>query len=200
LSDVASAKLLATGEKLTFSRSGKNVVLNLPDKPVDPIDTVVALEVKDGVKVDPLYVTNKADGSVTMTPADAYYDSHMTLTTRDGKVFLENWRSFKSTIVWDFKNKKAGKYKVLIDLSPRRKSALKGIELYLKLDGKDVSTREFGEGAELNKWHSVDFGTVSIPEGVHTVVLSRGPRAREKRNSSPLWIGQIRIVPADAEK
>jgi alpha-L-fucosidase len=115
--EVKKAYLLADRSKaLTFRRSGRDVVVSLPARAVDPDATVVALELEGPPVAEPYQIVPEKDGRVELpvTLADlqsemgqrAYLD-HFFRTT-----MLANWQNVNDYPEWTFTTAKAGTYEV----------------------------------------------------------------------------------------
>ena len=203
--EVVSAKLLATGKELKFERDGGNVVVRVSGKALDPIATVIELEIKGEPDVDPLYPTNAADGSITLRPKDAYleqhgYSSKLFLSTEAGSECVRNWRVDKAAVSWDFDNKRSGKYAVSLDIFSKEEQS-RDMSLVLYLDGKKIADGGLDD-IKMNKWNKIDFGVVEIPKGVHSIRVRRFSAERRKRRKArqrvwgEIMVGDFSFVPA----
>ena len=116
--DVKRAYLLADkGQALRFRRAGRDVVVSLPERALDPDATVVVVELKGEPQVDPTEIRPDRQGRIELPIylADlqsemgqrAYLD-HFYRTT-----MLANWQNINDYPVWEFTTDKAGTYEVL---------------------------------------------------------------------------------------
>ena len=195
-----SAKLLANGEKLECERDGENVLVKVPPKPLDPVATVVALEFEGKLDVDPMYPTNADDGSIKLTPNDAYLEQNgfgakLVLLKEKQHYFIGNWKSGKATLSWDFDNKRAGKYTVKANIRSKTKTG----HLAIALEGKDVATESLDK-TQTNEWSQVFLGTIEIPKGLHSIRLRRtsGKKRKGKKNKgggTEIMVGDLILTP-----
>ncbi len=190
---VLSAQLLATGAKLDFKRDGGNVVVKVPSKALDSIDTVVKLQIEGEPDIDPQFPTNQADGSIQMSIKDAYIDSRMRIVPFKKHFYIKSWRSTKASVIWEFENKRPGKYKVEISIRLPEVKARGNVVLVMS-SGKTKVRRPLSN-VELRKRVTMDFGTVQLPAGVRTVKLGRVVAKGKKRTWADVWVGDIRLIP-----
>ena len=112
-----AALLTGPGRPLTFKRSGRDVVITLPDRERDPAATVVVVELQGPPVVEPWTIGAGKDGRIDLPVylADiqsgmgqrAYLD-HFYRTT-----MLTNWQNVNDYPEWTFTTDKPGTFEVL---------------------------------------------------------------------------------------
>jgi alpha-L-fucosidase len=120
--EVKSASLLANGEKLEFEKSPEGVVLEVPDKALDPNATVIKLEIVGEPKVAATFIKPSEDGSVQLVAALADFPAPAkggTPRFQEGETGNEvgYWDNPESSVSWDFTGAKPGEYEVLAEVS-----------------------------------------------------------------------------------
>jgi alpha-L-fucosidase len=112
LNEVRSASLLLDKTPLSVKQGAGHVVISLPDRAPDAIDSVIVLEVKGAPKVDNT-IRAAADGSValpamraTVHGGTAHYESG------GGKDNIGYWVDKSDWVSWDFTTDRAGDYTV----------------------------------------------------------------------------------------
>jgi alpha-L-fucosidase len=105
--EIAGAKLLAAGRKLETSATADGVTISIPAQPLDPIDTVIVLEIKGKPNVEVVLPGQATDGSVTLSPAEADVraseGSAPRVETIDGVPSIGWWTNPRAWIEWQFK-------------------------------------------------------------------------------------------------
>ncbi|MCJ7586526.1 MAG: alpha-L-fucosidase [Candidatus Aminicenantes bacterium] len=108
--------LAEPGRELNYRRYGKDIVISLPDKPLDPDATVICVDLQGPPQVDP-YEIRPGDGGrieLPVTLADirsqmgqrAYLDFFYRTT------LLANWQNVNDFPEWEFIVEKDGTYEV----------------------------------------------------------------------------------------
>lgn len=108
--------LAEPGRELNYRRYGKDIVISLPDKPLDPDATVICVDLQGPPQVDP-YEIRPGDGGrieLPVTLADirsqmgqrAYLDFFYRTT------MLANWQNVNDFPEWEFIVEKDGTYEV----------------------------------------------------------------------------------------
>lgn len=199
-----AAKLVATGKKLEFEREGENLIIKVPEKNIDPIATVIELDIKGKPDVDQMYPTNAADGSMELTPCDAYLEQHgqssrLFITKEAGVECVRNWRVDKAAVSWEFENKRPGKYVASLGIRAKEEQS-KDMSLVLFLDNKKVAEKGL-DNMKMNKWSTIDFGTLKLSKGIHSIRVRRlsAGRRKNKKAKQRIWgevmIGELSLTP-----
>lgn len=105
-----SAKLLANGATLKFSKTADGLVINVPAAALDPNATVIKLVIKGKPDVEAVIPSANADGSFVLSPADA--DTKGGVQSEHNPPNLGYWTSAKATASWQIKVTKPGLYSI----------------------------------------------------------------------------------------
>ncbi|MCI0499158.1 MAG: alpha-L-fucosidase [Planctomycetales bacterium] len=115
--EIRKAVLLAGNRKLKTESAQDGVIVNLPAAAPDPVDTVVALQIKGELKVDKILPSQKPDGTVELSAALADihnpgYGGEIKLETRDAVRNLGYWTDPRCWVEWSYVIDKPGKFEV----------------------------------------------------------------------------------------
>jgi len=114
-SDVRMARLLADAlaTALETEKTADSVVVRVPAQPIDPVATVVVLEIDGDPNVLEMPLLPEADGSVLLRAADAtIHGSHARYESSHRQDNIGSWTDPKDTVRWKFRIDAAGGYKV----------------------------------------------------------------------------------------
>ncbi len=114
---VQKVYLLATGEKLAFSRSEDHLNITLPQEPPDPVATVVVVEVQGIPQAEPYRLRPTADGTLELPVYLAEIRSQMGqrayLDYFYRTTMLTNWQNINDYPEWEFELPRGGRYEIL---------------------------------------------------------------------------------------
>lgn len=167
---VAQARTLG-GETVaaTNNRQG-GITIAVGNQPVDPIATVVALDVGPGWKVESVSLVPGADGTLTLgIDAVELHQSgvnhHIEIESKGGKQNLGYWTNPANWIGWAFHTGKPAKYEVTAEISAEKDSAA---ELVINGKKQPVSLPATG-GYE--QYRTVSLGTIEVADGDHEFAI-----------------------------
>jgi len=104
--------LAETSKKLDVSQGDQGVTVSLPDEALDPIDTVIVLELAEPVVVD-RSIKPQADGTIVLPAQLATVEgSTARFESKSDRNCIGFWTNPKDAVVWEFKVKKPGSYTV----------------------------------------------------------------------------------------
>jgi alpha-L-fucosidase len=191
--DVRKAYLLADRSKaLKVRRAGKDVVLSLPARAVDPDVTVVALELDGPPVVEPWTLGPRADGRIELpiyladlqsTMGQRAYLDHFLHTT-----MLANWQNVNDFPEWKFTTEKPGTYEILASYASMW-GGQAGYEV--EVDGRRIA-------AKTESSPSVYFpatfrvGRATLPAGEHTLRV----RITAVVNNHAMNLEKVVLVPS----
>jgi alpha-L-fucosidase len=171
-SSVAKVYLL-TDPKRTFAvtrLNDKDVVINLPLKAIDTINTVLGVDVDNGLQTDSLrYVST--NNPVTRLLAFDATQAGKGFGFGDGKTdryYVEGWKSKEQKLSWKFRTAMPADFRIVIKyLSPAEASGgLYAVSLDHYYTQNTVTTDL--NGAVITR----DIGTVSLPAGIHQLKIT----------------------------
>lgn len=169
---VTSARLLATDQMLDVDRNGDDVTILLtPDAP-DPTVSVIKLELKGALDVDPRWPTHGDDGAITLdmdwvavnNRAQKWPQARIEGEGDDSHI--ENWIDGKVSLEWPFSVDAVGAYQATLTVAPGKAN-----DIELSVDGSSMLTSALpvGKGA---KSRQLVLGEIRFDDpGFHTVAL-----------------------------
>lgn len=114
---VKRAFLLAGGQKLEYSRKGNDLVIRLPEEPVDQVATVAVIEVEGRPQAEPYRIRAGADGRLELPVYLAEIKSQMGqrayLDYFYRTTMLTNWQNVNDFPEWEFELSRGGEFEVL---------------------------------------------------------------------------------------
>lgn len=109
--------LLANGQRLGYSKKGNDLVIRLPEKPLDEVATVAVIEVEDRPQAEPYRIRPEADGQMELPVYLAEIKSQMGqrayLDYFYRTTMLTNWQNVNDFPEWEFELSRGGEYEVL---------------------------------------------------------------------------------------
>jgi alpha-L-fucosidase len=172
-SSIGKVHLLTDPKKqITFSKlNGDDVLINLPKKTIDTVNTVLVVELKNGLQTDSVrYVS----ANIPLTRLLAYDATQQGggFNFGDGKrdrYYVQGWKSKEQNLTWDFRTSFPSDFKIAIKyLAP---SETAGGTYAFALDenySQQYVTTDRKETTVISK----KLGKVSLPAGVHHLKIS----------------------------
>ncbi len=120
-SDVRGARLLANNRSLQTTVTDGGVVIAVPAEPLDPIDTVLVVQIDGALVVEKVLPSQAADGTVTLPAAMA--DIHnpnggnAQVEDIDGQPSIGFWTDDRSWVGWQFKIDTPGRFEVIATIA-----------------------------------------------------------------------------------
>ncbi len=114
---VASARLLATGKKLKFSRTEGGVEVKVPATAPDAISSTVVLKIKGTPEIVAPFIRQAADGTVRLPASEAKLQGGLQYEIGAGKDNVGYWLDPADTASWTFKVDRPGKFKVIAEIA-----------------------------------------------------------------------------------
>ncbi len=152
---VKSAHFLTDLKKtrLAVERSGDSVIVNLPAKAYDPVDTVIVLAIEGAPRIAPQPIKPLADGSIMLKAVDAdVHGTHIGYEEGKDKNYLTNWRENRDTLSWFFEAVKAGNYTIALTYGCEK--------------GKGGNTFDITLNGQTLKWQAKETGSLSSDKTV----------------------------------
>jgi alpha-L-fucosidase len=158
--EVRSAWLLATDKTLTTTVNSDGVVVEVPAERLDPIDTVVALEVKGELNVETALPAQEADGSLILpvTLADIHGGGAQ-VEEIGGQPNIGFWTNARDWVSWQFKLTRAGRFDVTASIAtPAQSSRFDLAVADQKLTAEVSSTGSYQD------FKTVKLGTIELKQ------------------------------------
>ncbi len=118
---VASASLLASSAVLATEVVDDGVLIQLPDKAPDELDSVIQMEVRGDLDIVKALPKQQADGSLNLTAEQAEIrnvaNSQVQVETRHGMPNIGFWMEPKVKIAWRCRISQPGRFDVFADLA-----------------------------------------------------------------------------------
>jgi alpha-L-fucosidase len=122
--EVRSAWLLAADKTLNATAGDSGVVVEVPSERLDPIDTVVVIEVKGVLNVEAVLPGQEADGTLVL-PADLaeIHGGGAQLEAVGGRPNIGYWTNARDWLSWRFKLSKPGRFDVTASIATPAESS-----------------------------------------------------------------------------
>ena len=189
---VKSAYLLADKKmKLAVAREGdETVVINVPEKAIDTIDTVVVLEIKGKPDIAVQGLKQAKDGSVTLQAVDAYiHGDTAQYESGNGKDNIGYWTNAQDYVTWDFEVVAPGRFNVEITFACEQ--GIGGSEYSINIAEQQLSGTVRESGSWTN-FVSEKLGTVKIDKaGTYTLTI----RPKNMPRGAVMNLKSITLVP-----
>jgi alpha-L-fucosidase len=189
---VKRAYLLADKKtKLAVAReSNETVVINVPEKAPDPIDTVVVLEIKGKPDIAVQGLKQAKDGSVTLRAVDAdIHGDTAQYESGDGKDNIGYWTNAQDYVTWDFEVITPGSFNVEITFACEQ--GIGGSEYSINIAKQQLSETVRETGSWTN-FVSEKLGMVKIDKaGTNTLTV----RPKNMPRGAVMNLKSITLVP-----
>lgn len=186
--EVTGASLLATGTKLGVTREGEEMItVRVPDKALNPIDTVIVLRIEGEPDVAPWRAEQADDGSVTLKAVDAtLHGDQIQFENKAEEGNIGFWTEPDDYVTWKMEIDEPGTFDVRVSYAGEGKMGCALTVNGEKLQGEMEATGSY------EKFTSADLGTLDINEaGKYTVTVKRDA------DLSPINLSKIALTPAE---
>jgi len=187
---VLSAKLLAKGTALATRKSDGNLFLNVPEKALDPVSTVIKLTVKGSPEVTTYIQTQEANGTITLLPSLADFNivaGGESMRAEGGSdQNIGYWVDSKASATWQFIVKQPGTYNLETSVAAERDSKFK------LTSGTESLSTEVPSTGGYTTYKKVSLGKITFNKaGKNEISLTS-----DKASWNPVNIKTITITPA----
>jgi len=185
--EVRSAWLLATDKTLRTTAGDDGVTVEVPAEPLDPIDTVVVLEVKGELDIEKVLPKQGADGRLALpAPMAEIHGGGAQVESKYGRPNIGFWTNARDWVSWQFQIETAGRFDVTADLA----TPAAGSKFELTV-GNEKLTVEVSSTGDYGKFKTVKLGTVQIDRGTQELSI------KPVRNQwQPINLGEVVLTPA----
>ena len=160
--EVRSAWLLATDKTLKTTATEQGVVIDVPAEPLDPIDTVVVLEVKGKLDIEKVLPGQAADGTLTLTADSAEIrGSQAQVESIGGESNIGWWTNAGDSVAWSFKVDKPGRFHVTAVVATPAQSSRFEIAV-----GDQKLAVEVSSTGGYQSFKTVELGKIELKRGV----------------------------------
>jgi len=160
--EVRSAWLLATDKTLKTTATEQGVVIDVPAEPLDPIDTVVVLEVKGKLDIEKVLPSQAVDGTLALTADSAEIrGSQAQVESIDGESNIGWWTNADDSVAWSFKVEKPGRFNVTAVVATPAQSSRFEIAV-----GDQKLAVEVSSTGGYQSFKTVELGKIELKRGV----------------------------------
>jgi alpha-L-fucosidase len=184
-SAVESAYLLADAahEPLAAEKTPDGVVVAVPAKSPDAIDSVVVLKIKGQAVVE--NKVQRADGTILLAASDATcHGETIRYESGEQRENIGFWTKPEEWVGWELPVDKSYMFTVVAEIASMGTGEFQVVVGNVMLQGKAPNTGDFG------KFQSVTLGPVKIPAGKTTLAVKA-----VKKNWSPINLKSITLKP-----
>jgi alpha-L-fucosidase len=156
--ETSGASMLVGGEKLVAKNTPDGVVISLPAKAPDSVSSTVVLKVKGSLAIEQPVITQSADKSLSLQPADAILHGAGIQTEGGGE--HENigyWTNPGDWVEWQFKALSSGKYALSAEVASQA-----GTSIALTMGGQTLNVTIPKTGS-YSDYQRLTFGEIEIP-------------------------------------
>ena len=140
---VQSPRLLATGRKLKFTRTGDDVEVKIPATAPDDISSTIVLKIKGAPETTSPAISQAADGAVRLPASDAKLQGSLRYESGDGKDNVGYWFDPADTVSWTVKVEHPGKFKVSAEIAALASGQFEIIDGEQKISGTAPVTSDY---------------------------------------------------------
>ena len=189
--DIENAYLLADSESfLSFKKAGEDYHIALPERAVDNIATVIAVELSGPPVVEQRAIIPDDAGNVLLPVymADFIERRNAYLIHCLHHTFLENWYLERDVPYWEFTTDVSEKYEVKISYAVARGG---GGNYNVIIDGNELSGSVEQRGRNSRYYpFSISLGYVDLNSGKHTVQVS----VSDARNNNVMRLEKLELI------
>jgi alpha-L-fucosidase len=177
-SNIGKLYLLADKKPLTANRVNENdVVINLPAKMPDTMNTVIAVELKESLKTDSVRILSPNISLHRLLAFDAqlHGNNFSYGDGKAGKYYVQNWKSKDQWLSWTFRITQPATFKISMKYLAGEGN---GGTFVLQSGSYSKEIKITGSGSE-TKVLTEDIDSISLPAGTHELTIK--PVSIDKR-------------------
>jgi alpha-L-fucosidase len=161
--EVRSAWLLATDKTLTATAGEGGLTVEVPAEPLDPVDTVVVLEVKGNLDIEKVLPGQEADGTMVLPASLAeIHGSTAQIESKVGQPNIGFWTNARDWVSWQFKLEKGGRFEVVATVATPAESSRFEVTI-----GEQKLTAQAAKTGSYETFETVKLGEVRLEKGTH---------------------------------
>ncbi|HUC83797.1 MAG TPA: alpha-L-fucosidase [Candidatus Acidoferrales bacterium] len=184
---VTAARVLATGDKLTFSQAEEGVVVDVPAVAPDPISATLVLQIHGTPEVAQTFLRQAPDGSIHLPASEADLHGALQYEMGGGKDNIGFWTDPADTADWTFKVDRPGHFKLTADIA-----ALESGSFQIILGGQKLEATAPATG-DYTRFQTVPVGGMLEIAQAGVVTLLVKPVAA---GWQPMNLRSLRLMPA----
>jgi len=188
-------------QQIQVNNTQEGVVLKLPDKPLDEIDTVIVLKITGKLDVERILPIQDEEGVLVLAMDDAHihnpgYGGRLKLRQDDNSAFfLDGWTDFQSRVDWLVRIDEPGIFDVYLEVAAEEPA---GFLLMANDEQKPLAIKSTGGQKTFQTQH---IGQLMLSEGESTIrihpqmslwkpIMLRSVTLKPVENSPPRILSQ----------
>ena len=163
--------LLANKKVVTVSRVNENdVVIDLPVKMPDTMNTVIAVELKEPLKTDSVRVlsANISEHRLLAFDAELHGEKMSYGDGKTGKYYVQNWKSNNQWLSWTFRTTKPATFTVNMKYLAGEGN---GGTFVLQTGNHSTEIKITGSGSDTKVVTLENMDTIELPAGTHQLII-----------------------------
>ena len=171
-SEVSGAYFLADfQQQIPFEKSQDGLVMQLPDKALDEVDTVIVLKITGELEVERILPKQDEHGILALKVDDAKiynpgYGGRLELKQDDHSTFyLDGWTDYRSLVDWLVRIDEPGTFDIYAEVAAAESAGF----LLMEDQGKEALTVRSTGG--LQAFETQHIGQLTLPEGESEIRL-----------------------------
>jgi len=192
-SEVSGAYFMADfQQQIQVNKTQEGVVLKLPDKPLDEIDTVIVLKITGKLDVERILPRQDGEGVLVLAMDDAHihnpgYGGKLELRQDDNSAFfLDGWTDFQSRVDWLVRIDKPGTFDVYAEVAAEEPAGL----MLMANDGQKPLTIKPTGGQQTFLTQRI--GQLTLPEGESVIRIHP-----QMSLWNPIMLRSVTLKPAE---
>ncbi len=162
MSKVHKASFLAGDQDITISSNEDGVLLGVPEKPLDPIDTVIVLELDGELNVEKVLPRQNADGTMELpAPLADIHDvgggQAPQVESKYGSPNIGYWLDERDWVEWKFKIDRPGTFDVLAEIATTAENS----QFTVTIIDQAIAAKAAGTG-DYGKFISQNLGRITV--------------------------------------
>jgi alpha-L-fucosidase len=171
-SEVSGAYFLADfQQQIQIDKTQTGVVLQLPENPLDEVDTVIVLKISGKLAVDRILPGQDGDGVLLLTMDDVNihnpgYGGRLELRQdADSVAYLDGWTDFQSRVDWLVRIDEPGMFDVYAEVAAEESAG------FLSVTNDEQETLTVNPTGSLQTFQTQRIGQLTLPEGESVIRL-----------------------------
>jgi len=188
---VKNANFLVSDQNIKISTNEDGVVLGVPARPLDPIDTVIVLQLDGELRIEKILPKQKADGTLELSASLVEIHNEgggqaPQVESKYGKPNIGYWLDQRDWVEWKFKIDKPGSFDLIAEIATPANNS----QCTLKLADQTLSAKAANTG-DYDKFTEQNLGRIKIKQsGKYSLEVKPKPN-----HWSPLNLRQITLKP-----
>jgi alpha-L-fucosidase len=165
--EIRAAWLLATDKTLKTTAGEGNLTIDVPAEPLDPIDTVVVLEVRGELNIEKVLPGQEANGTMVLpVPLADIHGSQAQVEEKGGQPNIGFWTNAQDWVSWRFKLEKGGRFEVTATVATPAPSSKFEVAVGAQKLAAQVETT-----GSYETFKTVKLGEVRLEQGTHELSI-----------------------------